>query len=110
MRHGFPSNFVRTSKYTCVACVLLGSAVGTARRRRRIISFLPKTLYEQFRKVSNMYFLLNLLIQLIPGVTPLPPVTTALPLVFVVTASAIREAFEVRAGLLLPPLLCPCER
>jgi len=71
----FPSNRVTTSKYT-------------------LLNFVPKFLFEAYHHASNLYFTFDLIIQLIPGVTPIPPVTTALPLLFVLGVSAAREAVE----------------
>eukprot|EP01112_Ceratiomyxa_fruticulosa_P017857 TRINITY_DN5637_c0_g2_i1.p1 TRINITY_DN5637_c0_g2~~TRINITY_DN5637_c0_g2_i1.p1 ORF type:complete len:660 (+),score=121.16 TRINITY_DN5637_c0_g2_i1:150-2129(+) len=71
----FPSNYIRTTKYT-------------------ILTFLPKNLFEQFRRVSNFYFLMIMILQLIPEITPLIPITSILPLAFVLAISAIKEAIE----------------
>lgn len=45
----FPINFFVTSKYT-------------------IISFIPQNLLEQFRRIANIFFLIMVAIQLIPGI------------------------------------------
>jgi magnesium-transporting ATPase (P-type) len=75
MERGFPSNFIRTTKYT-------------------VVTFLPKNFFEQFRRVSNFYFLVVVIIQLIPQISPLVPITSILPLVFVLAVTAIKEALE----------------
>lgn len=75
LEKGFPTNFIRTTKYT-------------------LITFLPKNLFEQFRRVSNFYFLTVVIIQLIPSISPLSPITSILPLVFVLVVTAIKEALE----------------
>lgn len=72
---GFPNNYIRTTKYT-------------------ILTFLPKNLFEQFRRLSNFYFLTIVIVQLIPQITPLVPVTSILPLVFVLAVTALKEAVE----------------
>eukprot|EP01119_Soliformovum_irregulare_P012282 TRINITY_DN3177_c0_g1_i1.p1 TRINITY_DN3177_c0_g1~~TRINITY_DN3177_c0_g1_i1.p1 ORF type:complete len:1112 (-),score=358.83 TRINITY_DN3177_c0_g1_i1:119-3454(-) len=72
---GSSTNFVVTSKYT-------------------IFTFLPKNLYEQFRRVSNLYFLMISLIGIIPGVSPVSPVTTIAPLLFVLAVTAAKEGWE----------------
>jgi phospholipid-transporting ATPase len=48
--------------------VVLCRFVGVWSRRLQYSwwSFIPKTIYEQFRKVSNCYFLLIIVIQFIP--------------------------------------------
>lgn len=71
----FPTNYIRTTKYT-------------------LLSFLPLNMIEQFRKMSNIFFLVNMIIALIPGVSPVFPATTILPLVVVVGVAATRDAFE----------------
>eukprot|EP00033_Pygsuia_biforma_P003853 GCRY01004221.1.p1 GENE.GCRY01004221.1~~GCRY01004221.1.p1 ORF type:complete len:743 (+),score=192.76 GCRY01004221.1:204-2432(+) len=71
----YAPNKVRTTKYT-------------------IFSFLPKNLFEQFRRLANSYFLAICIILLLPGVNPVPPITSILPLALVITISAVREAFE----------------
>eukprot|EP01006_Ploeotia_vitrea_P062659 TRINITY_DN84196_c0_g1_i1.p1 TRINITY_DN84196_c0_g1~~TRINITY_DN84196_c0_g1_i1.p1 ORF type:complete len:1149 (-),score=116.15 TRINITY_DN84196_c0_g1_i1:64-3510(-) len=71
----FPSNYIRTTKYT-------------------LLLFLPKNLWEQFHKVSNIYFAINMIIACLPGVSPIFPVTSILPLVFVLTVAAVKDAVE----------------
>lgn len=68
-------NKVATSKYTA-------------------LTFLPKFLWESYHHAANVYFTFDLGVQLIPGVTPVPPITTALPLMFVLGVSGTREALE----------------
>eukprot|EP00850_Spirogloea_muscicola_P025657 SM003836S14561 [mRNA] locus=s3836:54:1185:- [translate_table: standard] len=61
-------------------------------------TFLPRGLYEQFRRVANLYFLFHAAISLTP-VTPVSPVTTITPLVFVVGLAMLKELLEdVRRG------------
>lgn len=72
----FPNNSIRTSKYT-------------------ILTFFPKAcIYEQFRKVSNVYFTIVMCVQFIPGLSPLIPITSILPLMFVLLVSIITEFVE----------------
>lgn len=71
----FPSNEFHTSKYT-------------------IINFLPKNLFEQFRRVANLYFLLSALLQIIIPFSPVGPTTSLLPLIFVVSVTAVKQAYE----------------
>ena len=71
----YPSNFICTSKYT-------------------MWSFLPLGLFFQFMKVSNIYFLINMVFSLIPGVSPVSPATAVAPLVVVVVVALIKEGIE----------------
>jgi len=71
----FPSNFIKTSKYTW-------------------LTFLPLNLFEQFRRVANMYFLFVVIIQTIPGVSPFPIYTSLAPLIFILAIGALNEARE----------------
>ncbi|XP_076070269.1 putative phospholipid-transporting ATPase IA isoform X5 [Mytilus galloprovincialis] len=58
------------------------------------ISFLPKFLFEQFRRYANVFFLFISLLQQIPQVSPTGRYTTALPLLFILSVSAIKEIIE----------------
>lgn len=70
----YPSNCISTTKYN-------------------IVTFLPKALFEQFRRVANVYFLLAAVLSLTP-VTPFSPVSMIAPLAFVVGLSMAKEAVE----------------
>ena len=58
------------------------------------ISFLPRFLFEQFRRYANVFFLFISLLQQIPQVSPTGRYTTALPLLFILSVSAIKEIIE----------------
>jgi hypothetical protein len=58
------------------------------------VTFLPRNLFEQFLRVANMYFLLMVILQLIPGLSPTSIVTTVAPLVFVLAVNAIKEGYD----------------
>ncbi|OBZ77329.1 Phospholipid-transporting ATPase DNF1 [Grifola frondosa] len=78
--HGEPMvryvrNKVRTSKYT-------------------IITFIPKNLYEQFRRIANLYFLALVIIQVFPIFGAAAPQTAALPLIFILAVTAIKDGIE----------------
>ncbi|MEQ2248168.1 hypothetical protein ILYODFUR_016509, partial [Ilyodon furcidens] len=70
----YPDNRIVSSKYT-------------------FWSFIPKNLFEQFRRIANFYFLVIFLVQLIID-TPTSPVTSGLPLFFVITVTAIKQGYE----------------
>ncbi|CAH1972047.1 unnamed protein product [Acanthoscelides obtectus] len=69
------SNKIRTAKYT-------------------LVTFLPIFLFEQFRKWSNVFFLLIALLQQIPNLSPTGRYTTIIPLSFIMSVSAIKEIIE----------------
>lgn len=72
----FPSNEISTCKYNCV-------------------TFIPKNLFEQFRKLANVYFLLIAILQVVPQTTVSNGVPNILmPLLFVVFVSAMKDLFE----------------
>lgn len=71
----FQSNYIKTSKYS-------------------ILTFLPLNLFEQFQRLANFYFLCLLVLQLIPAISSLTPVTTALPLIGVLGLTAIKDAYD----------------
>ncbi|XP_033119823.1 probable phospholipid-transporting ATPase IF [Anneissia japonica] len=70
----FPDNTVKSSKYT-------------------LINFLPKNLFEQFRRIANFYFLIVALLQFIID-SPVSPITSVLPLVFVITVTGVKQGYE----------------
>ncbi|XP_043928568.1 phospholipid-transporting ATPase IH isoform X2 [Protopterus annectens] len=70
----YPDNTIVSSKYT-------------------FWNFIPKNLFEQFRRIANFYFLIIFLVQLIID-TPTSPVTSGLPLFFVITVTAIKQGYE----------------
>lgn len=69
------SNYIKTSKYS-------------------VLTFLPLNLFEQFQRLANFYFLCLLVLQLIPAISSLTPVTTALPLIGVLGLTAIKDAYD----------------
>ncbi|KAJ3038196.1 hypothetical protein HK097_003243, partial [Rhizophlyctis rosea] len=71
----FPPNWIRTSKYN-------------------FFTFLPKNLWEQFRRAANLFFLLLVILQSIPDYQSIDPVVAALPLIIIVSLTAIKDGFE----------------
>ncbi|KAJ9563811.1 hypothetical protein OSB04_008971 [Centaurea solstitialis] len=69
----------------------LGNSVSTT--KYNLLTFLPKGLYEQFRRVANLYFLAISCLSFTP-VSPVSPVTNVIPLSIVLFVSLIKEAFE----------------
>lgn len=70
----YPNNYISTTKYN-------------------FVTFLPKALFEQFRRVANLYFLLAAALS-ITSLAPFNPVSLIAPLVFVVGISMLKEAVE----------------
>ncbi|EDV26490.1 uncharacterized protein TRIADDRAFT_23045 [Trichoplax adhaerens] len=68
-------NDITTSKYT-------------------ILTFLPINLFEQFRRVANAYFLFLLILQCIPQINALNPISTAVPLVIVLGITAAKDGVD----------------
>ncbi|CAN8061582.1 unnamed protein product [Agarophyton chilense] len=58
------------------------------------LNMLPKAIYEQFRRLSNFYFLIVAIISFIPGISPTSPVTTTLPLLVVIGFGLARDVYE----------------
>lgn len=59
-----------------------------------IITFLPKNLFEQFQRLANAYFLFLLILQLIPQISSLNPITTILPLSCVLILKALKDLID----------------
>ncbi|KAL7691407.1 putative P-type ATPase, subfamily IV, P-type ATPase, A domain superfamily [Plasmopara halstedii] len=73
---GYCSNFIVTSKYT-------------------IVSFLPKFLFESFRKLSNLYFLVICILQCIPEISNTNGNPSTLPpLVFIIAVDGVFAILE----------------
>ncbi|XP_051146039.1 putative phospholipid-transporting ATPase 9 [Andrographis paniculata] len=68
------SNYVRTTKYTAA-------------------TFLPKSLFEQFRRVANFYFLVTGIMSF-TALAPYSASSAIIPLVFVIGVTMVKEAIE----------------
>ncbi|XP_030282282.1 probable phospholipid-transporting ATPase IM isoform X1 [Sparus aurata] len=71
----YADNHIKTSKYN-------------------IFTFLPINLFEQFQRVANGYFLVLLILQLIPEISSLSWFTTIVPLVLVLLVTAVKDATD----------------
>ncbi|XP_050447315.1 phospholipid-transporting ATPase ID isoform X7 [Cataglyphis hispanica] len=71
----YANNYIKTSKYT-------------------VLTFLPLNLFEQFQRLANFYFLCLLVLQIIPAISSLTPITTAIPLIGVLTLTAVKDAYD----------------
>lgn len=70
----YNSNYVRTTKYT-------------------LATFFPKSLFEQFRRVANFYFLVCAILSFTP-LSPYSAVSNVVPLVVVIGATMGKEFIE----------------
>ncbi|XP_059479507.1 probable phospholipid-transporting ATPase IM isoform X4 [Neocloeon triangulifer] len=71
----YANNLIKTSKYS-------------------VLTFLPLNLFEQFQRLANFYFLCLLVLQMIPAISSLTPVTTAVPLIGVLALTAVKDAYD----------------
>ena len=69
-----------------------GNAISTG--KYNLATFFPKGLYEQFRRVANLYFLSVAIISLFDAISPIKPYTIWSPLCLVVGLSMAKEAVE----------------
>uniref|UniRef100_A0A8B9RLR4 Phospholipid-transporting ATPase n=1 Tax=Astyanax mexicanus TaxID=7994 RepID=A0A8B9RLR4_ASTMX len=74
-RFSYADNHIKTAKYT-------------------FYTFLPVNLFEQFQRFANAYFLVLLILQLIPEISSLSWFTTIVPLVLVLTITAVKDATD----------------
>ncbi|KAK9926214.1 hypothetical protein M0R45_023456 [Rubus argutus] len=70
----YQDNYVRTTKYT-------------------LATFLPKAVFEQFRRVANLYFLICAILSFTP-LSPYSAVSNVVPLVVVIGVTMGKEALE----------------
>ncbi|XP_078262268.1 putative phospholipid-transporting ATPase IM [Rhinoraja longicauda] len=75
LKFQYVNNRIKTSKYN-------------------VFTFLPVNLFEQFQRIANAYFLFLLILQLIPQISSLSWYTTVVPLVLVLTISAVKDAID----------------
>ncbi|KAI5100471.1 putative phospholipid-transporting ATPase IM [Silurus meridionalis] len=74
-KFNYADNHIKTAKYT-------------------FYTFLPINLFEQFQRFANAYFLVLLILQLIPEISSLSWFTTIVPLVLVLTITAVKDATD----------------
>ncbi|KAF8967406.1 hypothetical protein BGZ46_000170 [Entomortierella lignicola] len=71
----YPTNKVTTSKYD-------------------LFSFVPKNLFEQFRRIANLYFLFVAALGVVHIFGGYAPFLSFLPLIFIIVVTAIKDAIE----------------
>jgi len=57
-------------------------------------NFLFVNLFEQFHRVVNIYFIFQLILTCIPEISSLTPITTLIPIIFVLAITAIKDAVD----------------
>lgn len=62
--------------------------------RYNIINFIPKSIFFQFMRIYNIYFLATVVLQGIPAVSTVPVYLAAIPFIFVIGISILRELIE----------------
>lgn len=70
----YADNYVRSTKYTAA-------------------TFLPKSLFEQFRRVANFYFLVTGILSF-TSLAPYSAVSAIIPLIIVIGATMVKEGIE----------------
>ncbi|WAR60037.1 hypothetical protein PtB15_11B679 [Puccinia triticina] len=70
-----PNNQIQTAKYS-------------------LLTFIPRNLAEQFRRIANAFFLLIVILQFLPQFAQLDPILGALPLLLVLATTAAKDAYE----------------
>ncbi|KAJ3502675.1 hypothetical protein NLJ89_g8782 [Agrocybe chaxingu] len=71
----YTTNQVITSKYT-------------------LITFLPRNLLEQFRRIANMFFLGIAILQFFPKFRTIAPGAVILPLIVILSITALKDGYE----------------
>uniref|UniRef100_A0A8D0AJS0 Phospholipid-transporting ATPase n=1 Tax=Sander lucioperca TaxID=283035 RepID=A0A8D0AJS0_SANLU len=66
-----------------------------------LFTFLPLNLFEQFQRLANAYFLFLMALQVIPQISSLSWFTTAVPLILVLSITAVKDASDDIADLML---------
>ena len=67
-----PSNVLKTTKYN-------------------IFTFLPIQVFIQFTKIINLFYLLNAILQTIPSISTNTPLSTIIPLTFVILLAILKD-------------------
>lgn len=72
-QHVYPDNSIKTSLYT-------------------VVSFIPVNLFGQFKRISNFYFLMTLLLQMIDQIGTNNPMSSIMPLFSIIFITGLKDA------------------
>lgn len=73
--HVYPTNQIISSKYT-------------------IITFVPRNLLEQFRRIANIFFAAIAILQFFPEFSTISPGLVVIPILIVLSITAIKDGYE----------------
>ena len=71
----YKSNAIKTSKYS-------------------LLTFIPKNLFEQFRRITNLFFLVTNLVKLFLPDPPTNPYLSLIPIGLLLLATAVKQGYE----------------
>ncbi|KAJ3613514.1 hypothetical protein NHX12_019762 [Muraenolepis orangiensis] len=80
------------TEYQAVSKEYRGNAIRTT--KYSLLSFLPVNLFQQFRRVANLYFLFLVLLNWVPAVEAFQKEITMVPLLVVLMVIAFKDALE----------------
>ncbi|GMS91636.1 hypothetical protein PENTCL1PPCAC_13811, partial [Pristionchus entomophagus] len=58
------------------------------------VTFIPRNLWEQFHRLANIYFVFIIVVDCFPLFMTTPPEISAIPVVFILVLTAIKDALE----------------
>ncbi len=59
-----------------------------------LITFVPKNLFEQFRRITNLYYIINAIILFFIPDPPTSPIFNILPSIFIALITAVKKGYE----------------
>ncbi|GMR39471.1 hypothetical protein PMAYCL1PPCAC_09666, partial [Pristionchus mayeri] len=58
------------------------------------LTFIPRNLWEQFHRLANIYFVFIICVDCIPMWQTTPPIISAMPVMFILVLTAVKDALE----------------